>query len=62
MKKFFNLLDSFCDLRHSINSVRSSFPVSVRLFYFFVSVSNDILFMIFFLAYVLGLGIVEFPA
>ena len=54
MKKFFHLLDSYRDLRHSIHSV--------RLFYFLNSAFTDIIFLALFLSYILALGIVEFPA
>ena len=62
MKKFFNLLDSYCDLRHSINSVRSSYSVSVRLFYFLYSVFSDVIFIALFIGFLLCLGIIEIPA
>ena len=62
MKKFFHLLDSYRDLRHSIHSVLSSSSLSVRLFYFLNSAFTDIIFLALFLSYILALGIVEFPA
>ena len=62
MKKFFNLLDSFRDLLRSLHSVRSSYSVSVRLFYFLYSVFSDVIFIALFIGFLLCLGIIEIPA
>ena len=62
MKKFFHLLDSYRDLRHSIHSVLSSYSVSVRLFYFLYSVFSDVIFIALFIGFLLCLGIIEIPA
>ena len=37
LKKLFTLLDSYCDMCHSLHSIRASYSRSVRFFDFIVS-------------------------